>query len=125
MKHFRKQFLTGLFVVLPMGITFWVIYKIFDILDSFIGNSLYSAIGMRIPGLGLIITLALIFVTGGVTSNFMGKKIHDWFERLFETLPIIKTIYVPVKDIMKNFSSDKSNNFKKSSLCDLSDGRQS
>lgn len=114
MKHFRKQFLTGLFVVLPMGITFWVIYKIFfDILDSFIGNSLYSAIGMRIPGLGLIITLALIFVTGGVTSNFMGKKIHDWFERLFETLPIIKTIYVPVKDIMKNFSSDKSNNFKK------------
>lgn len=113
MKNARRQFLTGLFVVLPIGITFWIVYKVFNVLDSIIGSTLYEMIGARIPGLGLFITLALIYMVGGVSSNYAGKKFHDWLERTFETLPIVKTIYVPVKDIIKNFSNDQSNNFKK------------
>lgn len=116
MKHARTQFITGLFVVLPIGITFWVIVKAFNILDLIIGRTLYQLIGMRIPGLGLIVTLVLVYVIGGITSNLMGKKLHEYLERLFENLPIIKTIYIPVKDILKNFANDKSNNFKKAVL---------
>ncbi len=116
MKHIRTQFITGLFVVLPIGLTLWIISKAFNMLDSIIGSTLYQVIGMRIPGLGLVIILALIYAIGGITSNFMGKKLHDYLERLFENLPIIKTIYIPIKDILKNFANDKSNNFKKAVL---------
>ncbi len=111
--YLRKRFLTGLFVLLPIGITFWIIAKVFNVLDSALGVGIYNLIGMKIPGLGLMITLVFIFIVGIVTNNVLGRKLTEWLERLFVNLPVIKTIYIPIKDILKNFSSDKSNNFKK------------
>lgn len=116
MSHFRKNFITGVFTALPIGITVWIIYKIFMILDSIIGNVIYKALGMTIPGLGLLVTIVLIYLAGLFTSNYLGKQIHKRFEGLFESMPFIKSIFVPVKDVMKNFSSKNSNNFKKAVL---------
>lgn len=111
--YLKKRFITGLFVILPIGITYWILAKIFNVLDSIVGKMLYDAIGVKIPGLGLIITIVLILQVGIITNNVVGNRITNWIEKLFVNMPVIRTIYVPIKDILKNFSNSQSNNFKK------------
>lgn len=112
----RNRFFAGVFVVLPIGITVWVIFKVFMFLDSLLGATIYKLIGRKIYGLGLIITIAIIVLIGMIASNVVGKEITILIGRLFENLPIVKTIYTPVKDILSNFSDKTSNNFKKAVL---------
>lgn len=109
----RKRFITGLLIILPIAITIWVIYRIFTSLDSILGKTINNVFEINIPGLGLLATLAIIFLVGMVADNLIGRKITQLTEKLFKSLPIVKTIYTPLRDILKNFSGNKTNNFKK------------
>jgi uncharacterized membrane protein len=113
MKKIRKYLLTGLIVSLPIILTVWILATIFDTLDSLLGDQITNIIGYKIPGLGLILGIISLLVVGLIASNAIGKKITKFIEKKFEQLPIIKTIYLPIKDILNNVSSGKSNNFKK------------
>jgi uncharacterized membrane protein len=113
MKHIRNNFLTGLFVSLPIVVTLWILTWIFNRLDSIIGNTITNILGYRIPGLGLILVVAFIFIVGSVASNVIGKRITKFLELKFQQIPIIKTIYSPLRDILKNIANRKSNDFKK------------
>jgi uncharacterized membrane protein len=113
MKHIRNNFLTGLFVSLPIVVTLWILTWIFNRLDSIIGNTITNILGYRIPGLGLILVVAFIFIVGSVASNVIGKKITKFVENKLQQIPIIKTIYSPIRDILKNIVNRKSNDFKK------------
>ena len=112
-KHLRTFFIAGLIVLLPIILTFWILGRVFVFLDSILGKPITSLLGFQIPGLGLILVIVLIFIVGMVTSNVVGKKIAEIVEKVFEQIPILKTIYLPIRDILKNFSNTKSNNFKK------------
>lgn len=116
MKNVNKTFITGLLTALPISVTVWVVYKIFIFLDSIIGSGIYKALGVKIPGLGIVVSIILIYLVGLITGNYLGKKIQEWVEKLFERLPLFKSIFVPIKDMMKNFSSKNSSNFKKTVL---------
>lgn len=111
--YLKKRFFTGLFAILPIAISVWIIYKIFSILDSVLGKVIYNSIGMKIYGLGLIVTLLLILVVGILINYVFGKKIINLVEKIFVKIPLINMIYAPIKDILKNFSNSKSNNFKR------------
>lgn len=109
----KNRFLKGLFIILPIGVTVWVAYKAFTFSDAIIGRVLYPLIDKNIPGLGLLITLLVVYLVGTFASNLVGKKMTESVEFLFEHTPIIKTIYLPLKDFTKNFTNKESSNFKK------------
>lgn len=111
--YIRKRFLTGLFVLLPIGLTLWILTRLFTFTDSILGQWIYAAIGFKIPGLGLLLTALIVLAVGVIGGNVVIKQIAKGIEVLFSNLPLIKAIYVPLKDIVKNFSNDQSTNFKK------------
>lgn len=117
MKNFinqmKNRFLIGLVILMPMALSLWIIIKIFNAVDAILGNSIYEIIGKKIPGLGILIMLTIIILVGYLGNQYVFKKLTDLIHKAFLKLPIIKTIYGPLKDIFTNISSKESNNFKK------------
>lgn len=113
LKKLRNIFLSGLFVSLPIAVTLWILVTIFNTLDSFLGKPLTNLLGFRIPGLGLILVVLFILTAGIIANNVAGRRFIKYIESKILQFPIIKTIYMPIKDVLNNFSNKKSNNFKK------------
>lgn len=116
MRHIRTFFIAGLFTILPLVLTFWILGSVFIGLDSILGDQLTNLLGFKIPGLGLILGILFILIVGMVTSNVVGKKMTEIVENNLVRIPVLKTIYLPIRDILKNFSDKKSSNFKKAVL---------
>ena len=117
----RKYFITGLLVLVPLAITFWVLGLIVGILDQ----SLLllpqrwrpeSVFGFYIPGLGTILTLLIILLTGVATRNFIGKRILQLWEGLLIHIPVVKNIYSSVKQVSDTLFSSSGNAFRKAML---------
>lgn len=106
----KKYFIAGLLLWLPILATAFVIKFILGILD--IAVALLPA-GMQMPGLGIIISIAIIIVTGAVTKNFFGNKLVATSERLLQRIPLVRTIYSSVKQILETIFSAKSQSFRK------------
>jgi len=112
MKHINQIFFKGLIVVLPITLTFylliWASYKV----ESLFGSGLESLLGTSfyIPGLGILLSLALIFSVGLLVNNYFTGRLIKWLTNLLEKVPLIKAIYNPLKDLMALIpgrSSDK------------------
>lgn len=117
----KRYFITGLLVLVPLFITVWVITAIIGLMD----NSLLllpeqwrpeAQFGRRIPGLGAILTLLIIFVTGLLATNFFGKQLIDLWEAFLGKVPFVKSIYNSVKQVSDTLFSDSGNAFRKAVL---------
>ncbi|HRX43538.1 MAG TPA: DUF502 domain-containing protein, partial [Clostridia bacterium] len=113
MKLIRKWFLSGIAILLPAGLTAFILVWLFNLLDGILRGLITSIFGKDIPGLGLLFLLLIIFIVGMLTSNFVGGKIAGWFEKLVGKIPLIKTVYNPIRKITSGLSSDKNESFKK------------
>jgi uncharacterized membrane protein len=114
----KRYFITGLLIWVPLGITLWVL----DLLIGTMDQSLTVLpvrwqpevwLGMRIPGLGAILTLLVIVLTGVFGANFFGQKIIDFWERQLVRIPIVKTIYGSVKQVSDTILSGSGHAFRK------------
>lgn len=94
-----RWFGQGLLVFVPTVGTVWTVWVVLSWLDSLIG--------VGIPGLGLVLTLVLILVTGFVTSNVAGQAVIDVLERGFAHLPVVSVLYSSIKDLLGAFVGDK------------------
>lgn len=116
-KKIKKVFLTGVAVLIPIGVTIYIFFFLISVMDNIleiIPADLHpdELIGFHIPGLGVIITLILTFLIGLITKSYFGNKVIAWGENFFNTIPIIRNIYQPTKQLvdslfgggMKNFS---------------------
>lgn len=117
----RKYFITGLLVLVPLSITFWVLHLIVGTLDQ----SLLlmpekwrpeSMLGFYLPGLGTILTLLIILLTGLVTRNFFGNRLLQWWELLLNRIPVVNSIYSSVKQVSDTLLSPSGNAFRKAVL---------
>jgi len=99
MKKLTRYFFEGLIVILPAAATIYFLYLIFIKIDG-----LFS---FRIPGLGFLITIALVLAVGFIASNFITRRLFDLFRDLFSRLPLIKIIYNSIKDLIEAFVGDK------------------
>lgn len=111
-KSFRKYFFAGLAFLLPVIITVYVLTVIFKFVDGLLGKYinryLLETVGFSIPGLGLLLTLILIILSGIFAANIVGKKIIPYLEKLWIKLPIIRQVYLPAKQLIDFiFSKDK------------------
>ncbi len=111
-KFIRNTFLKGFFIILPIGLTVWIIAKAIEIGDSFLGTYITEISDIDIPGLGLIVAIILIFIIGLLVTGIVGRRINKIVEALFSKVPLVKSIYKPIKDIVDNFGTDKNDNFK-------------
>jgi uncharacterized membrane protein len=117
----RKYFVTGLLILVPLAITLWVLNLIIGTMDQ----SLLllperwrpeAVIGFRIPGLGSILTLLIIFLTGLATRNFIGNRVVQWWEKILTRIPVVNSIYSSVKQVSDTLLSSSGNAFRKAVL---------
>ena len=110
MKRITKYFFQGLLFLVPLVITIYIIYIIFDKIDSLFG--------FNIPGLGFVVTLIIITAVGFITSNIIISKFVLLIDALFTRVPLIKLLYSSIKDLIQAFVGDKKS-FNKPALVKL------
>jgi uncharacterized membrane protein len=117
----KRYFLTGLLIWVPLAITAWVLSLIVSTMDQSL-RLLPEAIhpqtlfGFNFPGFGVILTLAIILVTGLVTANFIGQKLVIWWERLLARIPVVNSVYNSVKQVSDTLFSSSGQAFRKALL---------
>ena len=113
MLKLKRYFLTGLLLILPLFITFYILilsFKFIDgILGGFINNYLRANWGFFIPGIGIILGILIVWLTGFIATHFLGKRMLSVLENRFVGLPGVRQIYPSAKQIVGFlFSKDKA-----------------
>jgi len=104
----RKTFGRGLAVIVPVVITVWVLNSLFNVVDGIISPIFDRALGQHIPGLGFISMVVLIFLVGIFSRNLIGRAMGSAFERIIYSIPLARTIYSTMKDLMQIGGKGKS-----------------
>ncbi len=112
-RHIRKNFFSGLLFIVPLVITILVIKSIFTFLDSLLLPYLQPRIGYWVPGIGILITFLAIYLIGIMVTNFIGRKFVRKGELFLLKIPIAKSIYGSVKQIIETFSFKENQSGKK------------
>lgn len=109
LQHFlKKNFLTGLLVVVPVAVTVFVLEALLGWIDNLLGDLPGSFIGHRFPGLGIITLFLGILIIGIISSNYIGNKLFEAWDRLLRRLPLVRGIYSTVRQMMETFNADQS-----------------
>jgi uncharacterized membrane protein len=121
MSAVRKWLVAGLLVVVPVAITLSVLQWIIGTLDRTLlilpeAWQPDRLIGVHIPGLGLVLTLAILLMVGFLVSNFIGKKLVMWGDALVARIPVVRSIYSSVKQVSDTLFSPSGNAFRKAVL---------
>jgi len=114
----RRRFVTGFVVTVPLVISLVALVWVFRVVDGFVGPVYRRWIAFEIPGLGIVTTAALILMVGVVATNVIGKRLLQRAEGYLMMVPVFRTIYSPVKQIVAAFSPDNKYGFKKVALVD-------
>jgi Uncharacterized conserved protein len=96
-------FLQGLMYVAPLGITIYVIYMAFDFIDGILKPVLKSHLGIKIPGIGLLLMVFMITVLGYIGQTIVAQPIKVLIERLMVKAPILNMVYTSIRDFMEAF----------------------
>ncbi|OHE27830.1 MAG: hypothetical protein A3J94_08055 [Syntrophus sp. RIFOXYC2_FULL_54_9] len=117
-KKMRRIFLTGLAVVIPAGLTIYILFFIINVMDKLLQiiPAHYqpdTLLNFHIPGLGVIFTVFLIFICGLVTTSYLGNRLIGFGERIVGKIPFVRSIYQAIKRIADSFFMDRAHGFKK------------
>ena len=117
----RKYFITGLLILVPFGITVWVLSSVIAIMDQSLlllpaAWQKPSIGGYNIHGLGAILTVAIVFVTGVLCNNLIGNYMVRLWERLLHRIPVVSSLYGSVKQVSDTLFSSSGNAFRKAVL---------
>jgi uncharacterized membrane protein len=120
----RKWFVSGLLVIVPVAITISVLQWIIGLADRTLlilpeAWQPDRVIGIHIPGFGVLLTLAIVLAAGAAASNFMGKKLVHWGDRLVSRIPVVRSIYSSVKQVSDTLFSETGNAFRTAVLVQL------
>jgi uncharacterized membrane protein len=113
MSWLRRSFITGFFVTVPLIISVAALVWIFQVVDGVAEPIAVRLLGRAVPGLGLLITAAIILLVGALATNVIGKRVLQRTEYYLLHVPVFKTIYAPVKQLVAAFSPDNEAGFKK------------
>jgi uncharacterized membrane protein len=114
----RRRFLTGFFVTVPLFISVAALVWIFGVVDGLTTPFYDRLLGQRVPGLGMLSTLIAIMVVGVIATNVIGRRLLQRGEEILLRVPVFRTIYAPVKQIVIAFSPDNESGFKRVVLVD-------
>jgi uncharacterized membrane protein len=109
----RRSFITGFFVTVPLVISVVALIWIFDVVDGVMAPVYERALGRKVPGLGLLTTLVVVLLAGIVATNVIGRRLLQRTEHYLMMVPVFRTIYAPVKQLILAFSPDNEAGFKR------------
>jgi uncharacterized membrane protein len=117
----KKYLITGLLIWIPLVITLWVLKLIVDTLDQsllLLPDALRTEhwLGIHIPGLGAILTIAIVFATGVFARNFFGAQLVELWHDILHRIPVVNSIYSSVKQISDTLFSSSGQAFRKALL---------
>jgi uncharacterized membrane protein len=113
MSWLRRSFITGFFVTVPLIISVAALVWIFQVVDGITDPLSVRMLGRAVRGLGVLITAGLILVAGAIANNVFGKRVLQRAEYYLLQVPVFKTIYAPVRQLVAAFSPDNEAGFKK------------
>ena len=113
MQWFRRSLIAGFFVTVPLIVSVVALVWMFQWIDGLMGPYLVRWLGQEVPGLGLLATIAGMLIVGAVATNVLGRRLVERAEKYLMRVPIFKTVYAPVKQLMLAFSPDNEYGFKK------------
>jgi uncharacterized membrane protein len=112
----RRNFVTGFFVIVPLVVSFAALTWIFRVVDGFVAPLYDAWIGFHVPGLGILTTGALLLLVGVAVSNVIGKRLLRLVEAALLRIPVFRTIYSPIRQLVGAFSPDNESGFKRVAL---------
>lgn len=117
----KRYFITGLLIWVPLGMTIWVLNFLIGTMDQsllLLPENLQpeNLLGMNIPGIGTVLTLFVVFVTGLLTTNIIGQKLVLFWEGVLWRIPVVKSIYYGFKQVSDTLFSSQGEAFRKALL---------
>jgi len=117
----KRYFITGLLIWVPLVITGWVLSLIVSTLDQslrLLPEAIHpqNIVGFAIPGVGALLTLAMILLTGLLAANFIGQKLVGWWDKLLSRIPVVNSVYKSVKQVSDTLFAPNGNAFRKALL---------
>jgi uncharacterized membrane protein len=109
----RRRFITGFFVTVPLIVSLAALIWVFGVIDGVTAPLYARLLGREVPGLGVLTTAAVVLLVGVVATNVIGKRLLQRAERFLLIVPVFKTIYAPVKQLVAAFSPDNEYGFKR------------
>ena len=117
MQWLRRSFIAGFFVTVPLFISVAALLWLFRLVDGFVGpvynKYLIEYFHRTVPGLGLLTTALAVVLVGAIATNVMGKRLLQRAEWLLLHVPLFRSIYAPVKQLVVAFSPDNEYGFKR------------
>ncbi len=114
----RKYLIAGLLIWLPLAITLWVLDFIVTTMDRTLEVLPASwhpdqVLGVHVPGLGAVVSVVILLVTGVLAANIIGARMFSWWERVLVKIPIVRPIYSSVKQVSDTLFGSSGNSFRK------------
>ena len=109
----RRTFITGLIVTVPLIISVASLAWIFSIIDGVTAPLFAERLGVRVPGLGILVTALVVLLVGAIATNVVGRRVLQQAESWLLHIPLFKTVYAPVKQLVAAFSPDNQYGFKR------------
>ena len=110
-RKLRTQFLAGILIIVPIGVTILILVWIFVSIDNILQPVISSIFGHAIPGVGFGITIVLIYLVGVIASNVVGRKLLRYSESLLQRVPVVRQLYTGIKQILESFSAPGKTGF--------------
>ncbi|MBE0595869.1 MAG: DUF502 domain-containing protein [Desulfuromonadales bacterium] len=123
--HLRKKLAAGLLLVIPLGITLFILRFLFNLADGVLAPfirrvaAFFFGEGFYIPGLGMITGLIVVYLFGILATNVFGRQIVSYWDRLLTRIPLVKTIYVSSKQLMEVLSRRGRSSFRRAVYVDF------
>ncbi len=114
LKHIKGRFVAGLFVVIPVGITIFILKFLFNFADGILGPYLARLFALLtnhegyIPGLGMLSGALIIYLSGLLATNMLGTRLLRWWDALLTRIPLVKSIYTSSKQLTLVFKEGKT-----------------
>lgn len=111
--HLRRALVRGLFVMIPVVLTYMVLKLLFDVVDGVLQPLVEKGLGSRIPGLGLLFLVVLIYLVGLLVANVLGRRMVELLKRGFLRIPVIGNVYSTAGKLIDSFSGSSDMGFKR------------
>lgn len=116
--HFRRYLIAGLLVWVPLIVTGLIIKFLVDLLDFTIlllppSWRPEAILGFSVPGTGVVVAIVIVFLTGIVAANIVGRKLFDVGEAIVDRIPLVRSIYSAVKQVMHSLFSNGGQSFRR------------
>ena len=118
MTHIRRYLIAGLLFWLPVWVTLLIVKFVFELLDGSLAllpanYQPEQILGVHIPGIGIILSLMVVFFTGMVVSNFLGKRLVALWEGIVQRIPLVRSIYSAVQKVLDTIFRSDGHAFRK------------